>query len=533
MKSVNNTKTIEYGDYQTPSSFATAVCNKLSDFYKISADAVIEPTFGIGNFFDGVFSTFSSAHSFFGIEVNEEYFAFASQRIQKSENQKIDISLFNEDIFAYDFSNIKENISRKESLLIIGNPPWATNSQLSSLRSANLPLKSNFKGLSGLDALTGKGNFDIAEYIILQLLSEFRNYNCTLAMLCKTIVAKNIVRDLDKYDFSVSFMDLFTFDAKEIFGVTCDAGLFVIQLGEAEAKTCTVYDFETNKKLREFGWSSQAFYSNIQRDSSVLDIDGRCPFEWRQGIKHDCSKVMELQAIDTGVFQNGIGGVYSFQLGQYVYPLVKSSDIKSYTIRKTRKYAIVPQRFVNEDTGKIQHHDPCIWKYLQTHEDFLSARRSVIYKKAPKYSIFGVGEYSFAKYKIGISGFYKEPTFALIYGDIPIMLDDTCYFLGFELLSEATITLALLNSPICLEFLRSVAFLDSKRPYTKEILKRIDLYKLSNLVDFDYVSGFVASNIKDMKLLASDYERYKDTLSVSAQQGKGQGHMPTRLVKTG
>jgi hypothetical protein len=38
--------------------------------------------------------------------------------------------------------------------------------------------------------------------------------------------------------------------------------------------------------------------------------------------------------------------------------------------------------------------------------------------------------------------------------------------------------------------LKSIAFLDSKRPYTKEVLKRIDLLKLSNLVGFDFVCDF-------------------------------------------
>ena len=82
--------------------------------------------------------------------------------------------------------------------------------------SENLPLKDNFKGLKGLDAITGKGNFDIAEYIILQLLSEFKDYPCHIAMLCKTIVAKNIVRDLEKYKFCLSDIKMITFDASDV-----------------------------------------------------------------------------------------------------------------------------------------------------------------------------------------------------------------------------------------------------------------------------------------------------------------------------
>ena len=107
----------------------------------------------------------------------------------------MDIQLFNENIFVFDFDNIKNHISKEDNLLIIGNPPWVTNSELGSMESENVPIKDNFKRLNGMDALTGKSNFDIAEYILLQLLGEFKNYNCTIAMLCKGTVARNIVRD--------------------------------------------------------------------------------------------------------------------------------------------------------------------------------------------------------------------------------------------------------------------------------------------------------------------------------------------------
>jgi hypothetical protein len=384
------------------------------------------------------------------------------------------------------------------------------------LYSSNLPEKSNFKGHSGLAAMTGKGNFDIAEYIILRLLSEFSNFNCTLAMLCKTTVAKNILQHVNKYAFSISSMDISAFNANETFGVNCDACLLVVRLGMMNAKTCSVYDFYTDEKLRVFGWANDVFYSNVEHHSTQNDIDGTCQFEWRQGIKHDCSKVMELESVDQSCFQNGLGEISDFQLGRYVYPLVKSSDIKSYKISQTRKFLIVPQRRVNEDTSQIQHHDPAIWDYLRSHEQYLAARRSAIYKKSPKYSIFGVGEYSFSKFKVGISGFYKKPVFALIADEIPIMLDDTCYFLSFDNLNDAVITLSLLNSPQCLAFLKSVAFLDSKRPYTKEVLRRIDLEKLSNLVNFDYVSRFSEPLLMEAPIQKADYDRYCHRLSAVA-----------------
>ncbi|MCK5169474.1 MAG: SAM-dependent methyltransferase, partial [Bacteroidales bacterium] len=76
-----------------------------------------------------------------------------------------------------------------------------------------------------------------------------------------------------------------------------------------------------------------------------------------------------------------------------------------------------------------------------------SKRKSSIYKGKPLFSIFGIGDYSFKPYKVGISGMYKTTTFSLIKPNVdkPIMLDDTCYFVGFDTLIEAEITRFLLN----------------------------------------------------------------------------------------
>ena len=81
---------------------------------------------------------------------------------------------------------------------------------------------------------------------------------------------------------------------------------------------------------------------------------------------------------------------------------------------------------------------------------------SSIYKNAPRFSIFGVGDYSFKPYKVAISGFYKKPVFALVHSkqDKPIMLDDTCYFLGFDDFKQALIVMLILNSNIVQEFIK-------------------------------------------------------------------------------
>ena len=42
----------------------------------------------------------------------------------------------------------------------------------SALASPNLPSKSNFQNRKGLDAVTGKANFDISEWMLIQLMAR-------------------------------------------------------------------------------------------------------------------------------------------------------------------------------------------------------------------------------------------------------------------------------------------------------------------------------------------------------------------------
>ena len=70
-----------------------------------------------------------------------------------------------EDFFEKDWPGTLDGLL--EPILVIGNPPWVTNSAVGALGGSNLPVKSNFQRLNGLDAITGKSNFDISEWMLL------------------------------------------------------------------------------------------------------------------------------------------------------------------------------------------------------------------------------------------------------------------------------------------------------------------------------------------------------------------------------
>jgi hypothetical protein len=126
--------------------------------------------------------------------------------------------------------------------------------------------------------------------------------------------------------------------------------------------------------------------------------------------------------------------------------------------------------------------------HLEKCGQYLDNRKSKIYQNNPRFSIFGVGDYSFQPWKIAICGLYKKLDFRLI-GEIankPAIFDDTVYFLSFDSESVARQTFELLNSPAAINFYSSIVFWDEKRPIKSSILNCLNL---GMLADSEFVTA--------------------------------------------
>jgi hypothetical protein len=473
----------EYGDFQTNQKLTKSVIVFLRSKY-INPKLIVEPTCGNGNFIISALSSFNGIKKIVGVEIYKPYiwetkFKIVDFFIANPTNEKPEIEIHHFNVFEFDFTYVLKDFLDKE-ILVIGNPPWVTNAKLSSLESDNLPQKTNFKKYSGIDAITGRGNFDIGEYITLMMLNAFHQSKGHLAFLVKNSVIKNIVFDQKQSNYKISNLQKLSIDSKKEFNVSVEASLLFCKLNGIPEYTCSEYDFyNISKPVLEFGWINDRFVSNIKFYQHTREIDGLCPFEWRQGIKHDLSTIMELESAGDQ-FVNGELQEITLE-DDLVYGFLKSSDLKQIIINRPRKFTIVTQKKVGEDTSYIEKKYPMTFKYLQSNISRFRQRKSSIYSNKPDFSIFGIGDYSFSPYKICISGLYKTFSFSLVlpFQNKPVMLDDTCYLLGFENKNFAVYTLILLNSDKTKEFLQSITFSDAKRTFTKDILMRIDLFKLA------------------------------------------------------
>lgn len=486
----------EYGDFQTNRELAFKVARSLSK-KNISPEIIIEPTCGKGNFIIASLSIFKELKQLIGIEIYKPYiwetkFKILEFYISNPERNKPEITLTHCSIFDFDFKVVSKKFLT-EKILIIGNPPWVTNSKLGSLNSSNLPKKSNFKNQNGLDAITGKGNFDIAEYITLILIEVFQNHNGYLALLVKNSVIKNIVYEQKYKNYKINLIEKYCIDSKKEFNVSVEAALLSCQLNSKPCYECSELDFYSLENRLKFGWLNSKFVSNIAKYRESEEIDGECPFEWRQGIKHDCSAVMELERVNGHYVNNQFNEIKLEE--DLIYGFLKSSDLKNTVIKNTRKYIIVTQTKVGQETSYIEHLFPKTFAYLKKNVSSFNARKSSIYKGKPLFSIFGVGDYSFKPFKVAISGLYKTFHFTLVLpqDDKPVMLDDTCYFLGFDKIEYAVYTIILLNSNITEAFLKSITFSDAKRVFTKDLLMRIDMLKLGQVISQNDIEMQLAS----------------------------------------
>lgn len=472
----------EFGDFQTPPALVNAILECLSLSGKVWS-RVLEPTCGQGNFIEGLLKSAQPPCEIQAIEIQDMHLDTARRIAEQSTVTRVVIKKAN----LFDL-NLHQDLqwSTTGPLLVVGNPPWITNAELGTLGSGNLPLKKNIKGLRGIEARTGESNFDIAEYIWLKIIKELASEQPTIALLCKTSVARNILQHAFTMKLPIISASIRKIDAKKWFRAAVDACLFCIEVGtgKTQYEAAVYHDLFATKPEYTMAIAGKQLVADIKAYEQVVTTDGVSPITWRQGLKHDAASAMELTYDNIGSLRNKSGETVVVEHDN-IYPLLKSTDLFHFGKPRPRKAVIVTQKRLGEDTHLLRQNSPQLWSYLMAHSSIFEQRKSSIYNNRPPFAIFGIGDYSFAPYKVAVSGLHKIPRFRAI-GPVdgrPVMFDDTCYFIACYSSNQAAFLASLFNDPFCLEFLNSMVFTGSKRPITKKLLQRIDLRSLFNKID--------------------------------------------------
>lgn len=458
-----------FGDFQTPEALASRVWPTL-DLDGI--DLFLEPTVGEGSFLATVPERYLGV-PWRAYDIRPAYVE-AARAIGKRRGLTSVIAC--KDVFTLAPADLGSAVADK-AVLVVGNPPWVTSSSQSASEIRNLPKKLNRFGLKGLDALTGKSNFDLAEAIVLAVLDALAlAREIRLALLVKRSVALKMARDLLGGEGLVeaSFARI---DAKKWFDASVEAGLLRLTFkpgSTTSIATISIAEAIGGPPAYSCGYVGDRFVGDVDAYRAVRHVEagpGRS-LPWRQGIKHDLSKVLELKSDGTGLV-NGYGDPVDIE-PDALCPLFKSSDIAAG--RGARRWMPLYQHDLSGPLPDLKERWPKLHRYLSLHRDSFDARGSSIYKDKPEFMLFGVGPYTLAPFKVALSGFYKSPNFRLLRPDDtgnPPLVDDTCYMLPFDDEREARAVVDYLNGDPVQSFLLSIADVTAKRPFTKGVLGRI------------------------------------------------------------
>lgn len=493
MRSTADPKIREFGDFQTPAPIAETVCRILNRI-GVEPDNILEPTCGQGAFLVAAANEFPNSR-LIGVDINRTYVERARTGLAAGgdlERSELHVG----DFYAFDWDSLLQ--SRRGRWLILGNPPWITSAGLGQIGASNLPRKSNFDSRTGMDALTGKSNFDISEWMLRKYLDWIAERKGEIAVLVKATVARKLLLHAWKSQYPIRFAAIYHFDAAESFNVAVDACLLVVSIdGSNDDPRCRVFaSLDAEEPSHILGFRDGYLIENISNYSRLRHLVGRDTYyTWRSGIKHDCSRVMELQRLKDGLI-NGFDETVQIE-DSLLFPLMKSSDLMK-DVRRNR-YLIVTQEHTGQDTSSMQLTAPNGWAYLTKYSHLLAARRSSIYRNRPPFSIFGVGPYTFSPWKVAVSGFYKSLQFVAV-GPIenrPVVFDDTVYFLSCQSQAEAEFIAKLMRSTTAQDFLSSMVSWSGKRPITIDLLRRLNIAKLAEELGLEATySGFVEPQVK-------------------------------------
>ena len=149
--------------------------------------------------------------------------------------------------------------------------------------SKSLPQKENFQRFRGIEARTGKSNFDISEWMLIQLIKGLRGTPATIAMLCKTATARKVLRFAWQNDGRIATASLYRIDAKKHFAAAVDACLLLVQTrsaGPAEAPVFEDFHARTPSK-KTLGLAGVDLVSDVRVYKKLKHFEGTCPYQWR------------------------------------------------------------------------------------------------------------------------------------------------------------------------------------------------------------------------------------------------------------
>ena len=394
---------------------------------------------------------------------------------------------------------------------LVGNPPWLTWDRLDegvkhSLRERDVE-RLGLLPHDGASSRLGHSNDDFSVPFVWICLDRYLDTGGAVSVVLKrdllTGPAGAVLRRLNAGDRSLGVEQIHDFAGLAPFGgqVGADAAVYTLR-----ADTDPPFPVETTVWTEDshpaFDSLSAMTDTLAQTDTSVAPLDpddqaaawvrtdgnhgavGECAHEIRHGVKDDAEAVF-------GINRDQLDRLESDR----VFPYLKSRHIVKYGLFGHDLRLVPIEKADDDNETSLREHAPATYEYLDDHRDELADRASSWLDGGPFYNIFGVGEYTWAPYKVVWCRLGFKPHFAVVstvsnpeLGEKTVVPGDHCMFIGLDDERDAHTLCALLNSAVYQRSLREIAG-DGKSSLSKAVVSELELPPLEAIPEADRLAA--------------------------------------------
>ncbi|WP_256391341.1 N-6 DNA methylase [Natronoarchaeum rubrum] len=389
---------------------------------------------------------------------------------------------------------------------LVGNPPWITWSDLpDAVRTAWRDGPAERLDLApgdGKTALLGHANDDVSVPFVLTCADRYLAADGDAAFVLKRTIAKGPAgrrlraQRLDGDPLRVrrvhDFADLRPFGD----GVRAGAAIFALSAGESASTPIPVTAWSRGDAAPDFSTRAAVDATLRREETEFVPVDaedpasswlradadrralGDCDHEIRHGVKDDAREVFEIDRDQLADIEP-----------DHVFPYLKSRHVVKYGLFG-HDLRLVPQRQAGEDNeDRLERECPRTYDYLDARRERLAERSSSWLDRGPFYSVFGLGEYTWADYKIVWCRLGYKPHFAVVssvededLGEKPVVPGDHCMFVATDDEREAHFLCALLNSSLYQRSLDDIVS-EGKSSLSKAVVSRLYLPTAADVSD--------------------------------------------------
>lgn len=381
---------LKEGIFFTKESSIELICKKL-DFTNVKT--VIDTASGSCNFLIYLAKIYPNI-KFYGIEKNLEVFEQSTKLIKEFDN----IELFHGD-------TLFDNFSIPKCDLYLSNPPWVNYLDLEETYRSKIKdlWLENFKVDKGFKLLLGDSRGDLSQLFMNFSIKKYLKENGKFAVVMPLTAIRS------KNTSSSDFRSFDNYKVEEISEITN-----LSPFANTQRSSCVIVGVNSNKTTFPIPYHLYKDLNTIEKKELVknsdslifsdeMNIIGKSDYIARQGVN-------TLGANDVFFFKEK-----PTLTSNIIKRLLKSSDITKWKCEPsywilfpyTNKKCLTPTELQNY---------PDEFNYFQSKKETLTKRKSKLIKDN-FYQLFGVGDYTFTKFKVVWRGLGAKKLQSVVIGE--------------------------------------------------------------------------------------------------------------------